>query len=528
MDIKTLSIAVALVGTSIALAIALFSSFRRERGLFIYAGGFMSAAVGFSLLVGHGMLPFGISYVAANMLIVFYHFCIVWGFRSFFAIGAEWPARFWAYLGSWFAALLALSYLRDSFPLRTAGASALIIVAGVELVHAMRLAGGAIPPIVSKASRWTVVAFIACHAARVVIALAGSGGRTPLIENDALNAFTFSFTLAFLVLWAGIVLIVDVSHLVGQLQAKNAELEGMASSDELTGLHNRHALDARLEAELERAARYGVPLSVVMFDVDHFKRVNDTLGHAAGDEVLRRMARIARDQVRRPDDLFRWGGEEFLLLAPHTDLQGATALAEKLRAAIEAERFSDAGTVTASFGVAEWRAGEYRDEWFRRVDQAMYRAKNAGRNRVVAFGPDESLPSASVRLCWKAEWESGNRLVDDQHRGLVDHANNLLDLSLSGADAPRLLEAVDELVSRAAAHFADEEALLESLGYPEAEAHAGMHRTLEGEAAALRAAVASGDRDFNALFDFVVRKLVLEHLAREDALFFGYTRGRAS
>ena len=169
-----------------------------------------------------------------------------------------------------------------------------------------------------------------------------------------------------------------------QLALKSHELELLSVTDSLTGLVNRHKLDERLADELARSRRHGTAFALIMLDIDHFKAVNDTYGHQAGDEVLVEMAALLRRHSRDSDMLGRWGGEEFLLLCPETDESGAMSLAEHLRASIEAARFSTLGRVTASFGVAVWRPVDDGEALLRRADEALYRAKEKGRNRVEA------------------------------------------------------------------------------------------------------------------------------------------------
>ncbi|WP_240308084.1 sensor domain-containing diguanylate cyclase [Thiohalospira halophila] len=165
------------------------------------------------------------------------------------------------------------------------------------------------------------------------------------------------------------------------------QLREMAVTDPLTGLANRLRFEQTLEAELERSLRYDNPLSLVMFDIDHFKAVNDTHGHEAGDDVLRTLADCVNNQLRRSDALARWGGEEFLVLAPQVGAAEAAALAEKLRAAVAAQDFGLSDPVTASFGVAERAPGDTPKRLIRRADDALYAAKETGRNRVeVADG----------------------------------------------------------------------------------------------------------------------------------------------
>lgn len=159
-------------------------------------------------------------------------------------------------------------------------------------------------------------------------------------------------------------------------------LEELAVRDELTGLFNRRKLGEMLEHEIGLALRHGHALSLVIFDLDHFKHVNDACGHQAGDDVLRATARLAESQIRATDTLARWGGEEFCLVLPHTPLADALTVAEKVRLAFAATSFPCPQRITASFGVAEARRGDTPDRLAGRADAALYKAKEAGRNRV--------------------------------------------------------------------------------------------------------------------------------------------------
>lgn len=161
------------------------------------------------------------------------------------------------------------------------------------------------------------------------------------------------------------------------------EIRRLAHTDWLTGLANRLSLGNTLETEIERSRRYGRPLSLIMFDIDHFKDFNDNFGHEIGDEVLKRLAKTVREALREADSLGRWGGEEFMVVVPETTGSGAEAMAEKLRNAVARMETPCPTSVTASFGVSEMRPGDTPKTLARRVDEAMYQAKEAGRNRVV-------------------------------------------------------------------------------------------------------------------------------------------------
>lgn len=182
-----------------------------------------------------------------------------------------------------------------------------------------------------------------------------------------------------------------------QLVERVDALSRQARTDALTGVLNRHGLQQRFDIEHARAQRYGRPIGVVVADVDHFKQVNDRHGHATGDAVLREFAQLLRRNVRADDIVARWGGEEFVVVAPESDEPGAAALAEKLRAAVAGHGFGLPAPLSASFGAATLAEGEDLDGAVARADAALYGAKAGGRNRVcraTAAGVLAAAPAA--------------------------------------------------------------------------------------------------------------------------------------
>ncbi|MBC3778668.1 diguanylate cyclase [Pseudomonas sp. SWRI99] len=179
-----------------------------------------------------------------------------------------------------------------------------------------------------------------------------------------------------------------VAHMEQEAQGFREHLEEQrqkALIDPLTGLPNRAAWSERLEHEIQQWQQHGNTLSLAMLDLDHFKRINDSYGHLAGDKVLKIIATVLRKRLRGSDFIARFGGEEFVLLLPATPPAAGAKLLETLRAAIEACPFHFKGervTITISMGLASFRVGEHSDMVLKRADQALYRAKNAGRNRV--------------------------------------------------------------------------------------------------------------------------------------------------
>jgi len=180
-----------------------------------------------------------------------------------------------------------------------------------------------------------------------------------------------------------------------ELERVNRELEAMAYTDSLTGLPNRRYFDQAMARELAAIERGGKPASVIEFDLDFFKNINDSLGHIAGDEILRQVAALACEATRKADLLARYGGEEFILLLPDTPLDGAATVAENLRRRIASHTFRVGDqqiSLTGSFGVVEIRA-DTGENFYRAVDRALYRAKRKGRNRIyVEVTAEEGAP----------------------------------------------------------------------------------------------------------------------------------------
>lgn len=176
----------------------------------------------------------------------------------------------------------------------------------------------------------------------------------------------------------------QISALNQTLAQRNVELVRQATLDGLTGIPNRRTIDAHLVAEHQRFQRHGTPFSVIMFDIDHFKAVNDVFGHQAGDDVLRELARIVSQRIRTTDVVGRWGGEEFLIVVRNGTLAEAQELAEQLRARVAAHAFPIDRPVTISLGVAQVLPHESIEHLVGRADAALYQAKHGGRNQVCA------------------------------------------------------------------------------------------------------------------------------------------------
>jgi diguanylate cyclase (GGDEF)-like protein len=170
-----------------------------------------------------------------------------------------------------------------------------------------------------------------------------------------------------------------------ELEELNKALEKQAITDALTEVYNRQKFHEMLTQEAKESRRYSTHLSLIMFDIDHFKLVNDTHGHQAGDAVLKEMAKLISENIRDADLLARYGGEEFMILTSHTDRESAFALAEKLREKVRTAKFDGVLHITCSFGVTQFHDRDTIDSFLKRIDDALYKAKNNGRDRVEMF-----------------------------------------------------------------------------------------------------------------------------------------------
>lgn len=314
-----------------------------------------------------------------------------------------------------------------------------------------------------------------------------------------------------------------------QLRRRIAELEKVSATDYLTGTWNRAHLVRVVASEMARSVRFRQPLSALLIDIDHFKNVNDTHGHQAGDAVLRELVGIVQHKIRSADLLFRWGGEEFVVLAVSTGYRDAEVLAEHLRARVEHHDFSANGRLTVSIGVAERSGDETADQWFHRLDDALFAAKNGGRNRIVTDRTGDSDKwvadggLAALRLVWRENYACGEPSIDAEHREMFDLANELINVAMPGAnqDQAQTEAALVALLRHLELHFEHEEVILAERGYARLDEHRNAHASLLRKAAELHAmAKAGGSTSFGALVDFLANDVVSRHLLTADRDYY--------
>lgn len=304
-----------------------------------------------------------------------------------------------------------------------------------------------------------------------------------------------------------------------QLKEKNEKLLKSAITDELTGVYNRKFFEKRVVEEMEIADRANEKISLIIFDLDRFKLVNDNFGHQFGDEVLKRTTQIAGDLIRKTDFLNRVGGEEFAIILPNTNKTQAVFVAEKVRKALEDNKHFKVGQVTGSFGVAERMKAESLRSWYKRADNALYQAKNTGRNRVVDSDKID-IPLVSLQVQWRQEWNCGNDEIDEQHDKILQIANDLIAKVYAGASHNECMDMIKLFLEYVVNHFATEERILMEIEYDGLIAHIKKHEYLTNKAIYLKECYEKKELQPAAFLSFIIDEVVVEHLTKEDTKFF--------
>jgi diguanylate cyclase (GGDEF)-like protein len=378
-----LFVGVSLFATGVAWLVAAFAYRTLESAR--YWGAAMLVG---SLGTGAGALrgevdPF-VSVVLANGMMLFACGLCWGGIRRFRRRSVPW-ATIGAIIGAALVLLAVFFYVVDEMAARIVVFSlatiALITPAGFELLD--RRHGPATPG--TRLTAIATLAFAGAHGLRIVATVLEFGGAIDFVLFNELQAFLLLFTVFGAQIW-------NAGFLMMAIDRLRAEVADLAVRDDLTGVANRRQFLERTRQECARSARSGAPLSLICLDIDDFKTINDSHGHAAGDLCLQRFAAVAAARLREPDVFGRLGGDEFAILLPDTFAAEAGSIAADILAILRAERIGWRGTtvaISASAGAAAWSPDIGRDaaELVARADQALYLSKQGGRDRVTVAEP---------------------------------------------------------------------------------------------------------------------------------------------
>lgn len=301
----------------------------------------------------------------------------------------------------------------------------------------------------------------------------------------------------------------------------------LATHDDLTGALNRRAFGERARQQLLLSTRGGQPLSLLALDLDHFKLINDSHGHGAGDAVLREFVQVAQSCLRGSDLFGRIGGEEFAILLPRTATGGAITVAERMRQKLAAAQILYRGVpirITVSIGIAEYGSHlKDLDELLNAADIALYRAKHRGRNCVeTSPRSDGGLPTN--RLDWNCHLASGHPIIDAEHEYLIGMVNELIAKAQVEDNLSTLQGALKETLHWLDEHFRHEESILFEMGWYDAQTHMALHRQLSARGKELLAGIADSERAFAEMLDFLVHEVIGTHLVQHDATYFPMLR----
>jgi diguanylate cyclase (GGDEF)-like protein/hemerythrin-like metal-binding protein len=500
------------------MAIAIYLS-RKERYLFYYSLTFITLAITNTLLLFQKSLPLWISFIVMNMLILIGHVFIVAGIRLLYKQSAI-TRRFYAYFLIFFFLMIFYTYIDYNINARIIVVSLGITFFLLDLIWFVYRYKENVVPVVNNSILLIVIFSVINWISRVFFGLLINPNNGFIIDQGLITSIYYLIALISISVWFALYVLLETSQSVYRLKIINKELSDLALIDRLTKLANRHYFEHDLEFLIAISKRNKSKISILIIDLDRFKLVNDTFGHLVGDDVLKQTAQILENSVRASDRVFRWGGEEFIVVTPDTDNKQATIVAEKICQSFRDAKFDVVGNITVSIGLASYDENENVDGWIKRADLALYQAKQSGRDKWVAWLDDEALPIHFSRFKWTAEFESGNPEIDNDHKLLAEYVNQLHDLIVEHYPIDTIHEFIVKTNKHIEAHFAKEEALLIKHKYNDYIEHRAIYQRMLAEYQIIVKKAINGDISLSALLSYLVEKVLIHHILDDDKPFF--------
>jgi len=462
-----------------------------------------------------------------NLLFMLSIMMVVAGFRTYFKLK---PFSLWfvAYfiVGSLF--FFVFIYVYPSYFYRVSTSSITMSLFVLDGLYRARSTIKSENKIVQRTVIAALIVLVFFFLLRIVFAYT-SQDQNDLTSNMSTTAFTTGFFMIFVYnFWLMGSVLIESNSEIRSLSKNTRKMTDLAMLDPLTKQFNRHRLEMDMDDYLETGQRQELVASLLLMDLDYFKEINDKYGHDIGDRIIVMASQIIASSLRSGDQLYRWGGDEFLILTPYTDLEGAGRLAQRILDKFENTDFPTIKTQTVSIGCAQHFAYEPKEAWFKRVDLALYRAKQLGRNRVEAWDNTEILPANMAKKRWEDLFESGNETIDAQHKGLLDLSNELYEILGSGNSAENVDGILDRVSEELKSHFIYESGLMKKMGFPLHDEHLEIHRQLLIDYDALRLQLKTGILSLGGFFNFVSERLIEGHILKEDMKFFDYLKSHKS
>jgi len=492
---------------------------RKESYLFYYSLTFITLTVVYLLLFLQQKFPDWISFILMNSLVIISQIFIVVGIRSLYKQKPFVP-RFVILFILFIIFMIYFTYIDFNINARIITISIIVAIYLLDnYLFVLRYSNEVIPIVNSSVIIITIIS-IFNWLSRVYFALNRNIEVKYLVDQGSTTAVYYVIALITMSIWFALYVLLETSQSVYEVSQKNIELSKLALIDNLTKLANRHYFDHDIEFLIAISNRNKSKISMLMIDLDRFKLVNDTYGHLVGDDVLVQSSQILRDSVRMSDRVYRWGGEEFVIIIPETNNEQAGLVAEKICQNFREAHFDVIGNITVSIGVASYDKDEPIEDWFKRVDLALYQAKQTGRNRWVSWLDDESLPQHFYRFVWTKEYESGNREIDQDHLMLANQVNKLHDLIVNGYPIDTIHDFISVLTKHIREHFVREEAIILSKGFVNYMEHRSIHNRLLSEYEIILKKALNGDISLAAYMSFLVEKVLIHHILEDDKQYF--------
>jgi len=392
IDALTLNIALIILSSVYFIMSLIIYNIRKEKYLLYYLLTFITLTITYSLMLFQKTFPDWFSFVFTNILVALSQMFIVFSVRVLYKLN-PFKKRFLVLIAFLAMALIYFTYINFSLSYRVISLSVYMAINLVDLLIVTNRNKKNVDADINKIISTVLVISSFVWLTRIVFALTADVQVRYLVDQGVSTAAYYLIAMVTVSIWFSLFIWLDSTQSVKIIEQKNIELSELALVDNLTNLSNRHYFDHDIEFLIATTIRNKSKITLLMIDLDRFKLVNDTYGHIVGDNVLKQTAQILKNSVRATDRVYRWGGEEFIIITPETSNSQASLVAEKICQNFRDTKFDVIGSITVSVGLASYDEEESVVDWIKRADLALYQAKQTGRCKWVAWLDDEQLPS---------------------------------------------------------------------------------------------------------------------------------------